>query len=78
MATQLPGECWSARKFLARHAKRAGRLEDTFRDDFAALTTESLIKAVESRLDHDPGSIERALVPGIHPGAVLFRAPPAV
>jgi tetratricopeptide (TPR) repeat protein len=57
-------EVLERKQFLARHAKRAGRLEDTFRDDFAALTTESLIKAVESRLDHDPASIERALYQG--------------
>jgi len=40
------------------------RLDDSFRDDFLSLTTESLIKAVESRLDHDPGGIERALYQG--------------
>jgi len=57
-------EILERKKFLARHVQRVGRLEDTFRDDFLALTTESLIKAVESRLDRDPGGIERALYQG--------------
>ena len=57
-------EILDRKKILARQAQRVGRLEDSFREDFAALTTESLIKAVESRLDHDPGSIERALYQG--------------
>ncbi len=57
-------EILDRKKFLARHVQRVGRLEDSFRDDFLALTTESLIKAVESRLDHDPGAIERALYQG--------------
>ena len=63
MSTQNQ-EILDRKKFLARHAQRVGRLEDSFRDDFLALTTESLIKAVESRLDHDPGAIERALYQG--------------
>jgi len=57
-------EILDRKDFLLRHAKRASRLEDSFRDDIAALTTESLIKAVESRLDHDSGAIERALYQG--------------
>ncbi len=57
-------EILDRKKFLARHAQRVGRLEDSFREDFPALTTESLIKAVESRLDRDPGAIERALYQG--------------
>lgn len=57
-------EVLDRKKFLARHVQRLGRLEDSFRDDFLALATESLIKAVESRLDHDPGAIERALYQG--------------
>jgi tetratricopeptide (TPR) repeat protein len=57
-------EILDRKKFLARHAQRVSRLDDSFRDDFLSLTTESLIKAVESRLDHDPGGIERALYQG--------------
>jgi tetratricopeptide (TPR) repeat protein len=47
-----------------RQAQRVRRLSDSFQDDFISLTTESLIKAVESRLDHDPAAIERALYQG--------------
>ena len=63
MSTQNQ-EVLDRKKLLARHALRVGRLEDSFREDFLALTTESLIKAVESRLDRDPGAIERALYQG--------------
>jgi tetratricopeptide (TPR) repeat protein len=63
MATQNQ-EILERKNFLERHAKRVSRLDDSFRDDFLALTTESLIKAVESRLDHDPAAIERALYQG--------------
>ncbi|MGB9458286.1 MAG: hypothetical protein WCB12_19720 [Bryobacteraceae bacterium] len=63
MATRYQ-EILDRKKLLARHAERARRLEDHFRDDFLALTTESLVKAVESRLDHDPAGIERALYQG--------------
>jgi len=63
MSTQNQ-EVLDRKKFLARHALRVSRLEDSFREDFLALTTESLIKAVESRLDHDPAAIDRALYQG--------------
>lgn len=63
MATRYQ-EILDRKKFLLRHAERARRLEDHFREDFLALTTESLVKAVESRLDHDPAGIERALYQG--------------
>jgi len=63
MSTQNE-EILERKKFLARQAQRVGRLEDSFRDNFPALASESLIKAVESRLDHDPGAIERALYQG--------------
>ena len=63
MATQN-SEILERKDFLLRQARRVGRLEDSFRDDILALATESLIKAVESRLDHDPAAIERALYQG--------------
>ncbi len=63
MATQNQ-EILGRKQFLAKFAQRASRLEDHFRDDFLALTTESLVKAVESRLDHDPAGIVRALYQG--------------
>jgi tetratricopeptide (TPR) repeat protein len=57
-------EILERKKFLTHQAERVGRLSDSFRDDFLSLTTESLIKAVESRLDRDPAAIERALYQG--------------
>ena len=63
LATQN-AEIIARKDFLLRQARRAGRLEDSFRDDFPALVTECLIKAVESRLDRNPGAIERALYQG--------------
>jgi len=57
-------EILERRNFLMHQAQRVSRLSDSFRDDFLSLTTESLIKAVESRLDHDPAAIERALYQG--------------
>jgi len=52
------------KNFLMHQAQRVRRLSDSYHDDFMSLTTESLIKAVESRLDRDPAAIERALYQG--------------
>ena len=40
---------------LSDHAQRALALADSYKDDFLLLTTESLIKAVEARLDKQAG-----------------------
>ena len=37
------------------HAMRAQALSDAYKEDYLLLVTESLIKAVESRLDKKPG-----------------------
>jgi tetratricopeptide (TPR) repeat protein len=63
MATRYQ-EILERKKFLTRQAQRVRRLSDSFQDDFFSLTTESLIKAIESRLDRDPAAIERALYQG--------------
>ena len=47
-------EILDRKKGLADHAMRAQALPDSFKEDFLLLTTESLIKAVEARLDHKP------------------------
>jgi tetratricopeptide (TPR) repeat protein len=52
------------KKGIADHAFRSRPLSDTLKQDFLQLTTESLIKAVEARLDHDPGSVHKALLQG--------------
>lgn len=49
---------------LNDHAARAQALPEYYKEDFLLLTTESLIKAVESRLDHKPAEAEQALKEG--------------
>jgi tetratricopeptide (TPR) repeat protein len=49
---------------LVDHAQRAPALANSFKDDFLLLVTESLIKAVEARLDHKPEGIQAALREG--------------
>jgi tetratricopeptide (TPR) repeat protein len=52
---------------IADHALRAQALDQAFKDDFLLLTTESLIKAVEARLDHKPEGVQQAF----HQGYIL-------
>jgi TolA-binding protein len=54
----------SRKKSVADHALRAQGLDDPFKEDFLLLTTESLIKAVEARLDHKPDGVQDALQQG--------------
>ena len=49
---------------IADHAQRAPVLDESFKEDFLLLTTESLIKAVEARLDRKPDSVGEALRAG--------------
>jgi tetratricopeptide (TPR) repeat protein len=55
------------KKPIADHALRAQALDQAFKDDFLLLTTESLIKAVEARLDHKPEGVQQAF----HQGYIL-------
>ncbi|HYW43812.1 MAG TPA: tetratricopeptide repeat protein [Bryobacteraceae bacterium] len=57
-------EILDRKKGLADHAQRAQALDDSFKNDFVQLATESLIKAVEARLDHRPGDVQQALLQG--------------
>jgi len=57
-------EILDRKKPLLDHALRAKLLPDNFKEDFLLLTTESLIKAVETRLDHNPEHAQRALLEG--------------
>jgi tetratricopeptide (TPR) repeat protein len=50
---------------LADHVARAGALNDYLKNDWLGLCSESLIKAVESRLDHNPAEVQKALRQGI-------------
>jgi tetratricopeptide (TPR) repeat protein len=54
----------SRKKGIADHALRAKGLDDPFKEDFLLLTTESMIKAVEAKLDHKPEWVQQALEEG--------------
>ena len=60
-------ETLERKKGLSDHARRAPALDESFKDDFLLLAGESLIKAVESRLDHNPQEAQQAL----HQGFIL-------
>lgn len=60
-------EILNRKKPLTAEAKRAPALDDSFKDDFLLLATESLIKAVEAKLDHNPAAVQEAL----HQGHIL-------
>jgi len=57
-------ETLARKKSLVDHALRSKVLPDSFKQDFLLLTTESLIKAVEARLDHRPEAVRQALLEG--------------
>ena len=52
------------KEVLAEHAMRAKLLGDAYREDFLLLATGSLVRAVESRMDHKPEAVHQALVEG--------------
>jgi tetratricopeptide (TPR) repeat protein len=52
------------KKGIADHAQRAQALDDSYKEDFLLLATESLIKAVEARLDKRPEWAQQALRQG--------------
>ena len=57
-------ETLNRKKPLLEHAQRARWLPDSFKDDILLMTTESLVRAVESRLDHKPAVVQQALREG--------------
>ncbi len=57
-------EILSRKRALLDQAQRAPALNDVYKQDFLRLTTESLIKAVEARLDHHPEGVQEALLQG--------------
>jgi tetratricopeptide (TPR) repeat protein len=57
-------EILDRKKGLIDHAQRAETLDDSFKEDFLQLASECLIKAVETRLDHQPEKVEQALLEG--------------
>ena len=58
-------EVLNRKKSLVDHALRAQALSDAYKEDYLLLVTESLIKAVESRLDKKPGMVQDALKEGL-------------
>jgi tetratricopeptide (TPR) repeat protein len=52
------------KKALADHLARVKALPDAYKHDFLEVTTQSLIKAVEARLDHKPQMVQQALLQG--------------
>ena len=57
-------EILERKKGLIDHAMRAPALPESFKEDFLLLTSESLIKAIESRLDKKPELVQQALRQG--------------
>jgi len=49
---------------LADHAQRAPALDQSFKSDYLLLVTESLIKAIEARLDKQPAMAHQAMLEG--------------
>jgi hypothetical protein len=52
------------KRALADYAQGSPILEDQYKSDFILLTTECLIKAVESRIDRKPAQVQQALREG--------------
>ena len=57
-------EILNRKKSLIDHALRAETLSDAYKEDYLLLVTESLIKAIEARLDKQPGMVQAALTEG--------------
>jgi tetratricopeptide (TPR) repeat protein len=57
-------DVWERKKGIADHALRARMLNDAYKNDFLQLVSESLVRAVEARLDHNPAAIQQALRQG--------------
>jgi len=57
-------EILERKKALAENLERSRAISDNYRQDFLLLVTESLIKAVEARLDKQPQAVEADLKQG--------------
>jgi tetratricopeptide (TPR) repeat protein len=57
-------EVLDRKKPLAEHLDRARAINDAYKQDFLLLATESLIKAIEARLDKRPEDVQAALRQG--------------
>ena len=70
-------EVLNRKKSLVDHAMRAQGLNDSYKEDFLLLVTESLIKAVEARLDRKPAMVQDALREGYILAPYFAEALPA-
>jgi tetratricopeptide (TPR) repeat protein len=70
-------EALTRKKSLLDHVVRAHGLGDSYKEDFLLLTSESLIKAVEARLDHKPAMVQDALKEGYVLAPYFAEALPA-
>jgi hypothetical protein len=70
-------EILNRKKSLIDHALRAQALADSYKEDWLLLVTESLIKAVESRLDKRPAEIQEAFKDGYILAPYFAEALPA-
>jgi predicted negative regulator of RcsB-dependent stress response len=67
-------EILNRKKPLAEHAQRARMLGDAYKRDFLLLTTGSLVRAVEARMDHQPQAVQDALREGYILAPYFFEA----
>ncbi len=63
LATKFYGKL-DKKRGVIDYAQAAPALEESYKSDFLLLATESLLKAIESRLDRKPGGVEEALAHG--------------
>ncbi len=62
------------KKPLADHVQRAELLGNAYKQDFLLLTTGSLVRAVEARMDHKPQAVQDALREGYILAPYFFEA----
>ncbi|MGD0869494.1 MAG: tetratricopeptide repeat protein [Bryobacteraceae bacterium] len=67
-------EILNRKKPLAEHAQRARMLGDAYKQDFLLLTTGSLVRAVQARMDHKPQAVQDALREGYILAPYFFEA----
>jgi tetratricopeptide (TPR) repeat protein len=70
-------EVLARKKYIMDHAQRARLLPDQYKNDFLLMTTASLVKAVEARLDKQPQKVGQALSEGFILAPYFFEQLPA-
>jgi len=70
-------EILNRKKPLTDHAQRAKLLGDAYKQDFLLLTTGSLVRAVQARMDHKPQAVQDALKEGYILTPYFYEALPA-